>query len=201
MGMFPATVFEVFLTTVFLIVCLLLIVVVLLQKGRGGGLGGLFGGGGHAAFGTRTGDVFTWVTIILVAFFLVMAAGINRRLHPPRPQVSRPMFVPEPRPIEQPIPVTIQCRTPGAKVYFTYAVTGEELPEPTEASLLYEAPFRVEPGMTVKAKAFLQGWHDSEVQVGSYPHPDQLPAPPADIRLPETAAPGTQPAPPAGTGT
>ena len=62
-----------FLAVLFLIVCILLIVVVLLQKGRGGGLGAAFGGAGSSAFGTKTGDVFTWVTITLTGLFLLLA--------------------------------------------------------------------------------------------------------------------------------
>ena len=58
----------------FSVVCALLILVVLLQKGRGGGLSGAFGGvGGHSAFGAKTGDVFTWVTVALTGMFILMA--------------------------------------------------------------------------------------------------------------------------------
>jgi preprotein translocase subunit SecG len=58
----------------FIIICILLIIVVLLQKGRGGGLSAAFGGaGGQSAFGSKTGDVFTWATIIVVGVFLIMA--------------------------------------------------------------------------------------------------------------------------------
>jgi len=58
----------------FTIVCIVLIVLVLLQKGRGGGLSAAFGGaGGQSAFGSKTGDVFTWATIIVVGIFLVFA--------------------------------------------------------------------------------------------------------------------------------
>ena len=60
-------------TTLAAAICVLLIVVVLLPKGRGGGLGAAFGGLGSSAFGTRVGDVFTWVTIVLTALFLVLA--------------------------------------------------------------------------------------------------------------------------------
>jgi len=68
---------EILLTTFFVLTCILLIVVVLLQKGRGGGLGAAFSGAGSAAFGTRTGDVFTWVTIVLTALFLLLAVATS----------------------------------------------------------------------------------------------------------------------------
>ncbi len=59
---------------VFVIVCVLLIIVILLQKGRGGGLSGAFGGGGgYSAFGAKTGDVFTWVTVGLTFMFVLIA--------------------------------------------------------------------------------------------------------------------------------
>lgn len=65
---------EIFLATLFTVICILLVIVVLLQKGRGGGLGAALGGGGagSSAFGARTGDVFTWVTIVLTGLFLIL---------------------------------------------------------------------------------------------------------------------------------
>jgi len=52
----------------------LLIGLVLLQKNRGSGLSGAFGGvGGHTAFGTKTGDFLTWVTVGLTAVFLLLS--------------------------------------------------------------------------------------------------------------------------------
>ena len=59
-------------------ICLLLMLVILLQKGRGGGLAGAFGGGGgSSAFGAKTGDVFTWITVIVAAVFILLAIGAN----------------------------------------------------------------------------------------------------------------------------
>lgn len=58
-------------------VSFLLIVVVLLQRGRGGGLAGAFGGaGGQSAFGTKAGDVFTRITVVM-AIVWVMLSGFT----------------------------------------------------------------------------------------------------------------------------
>lgn len=59
---------------VFFMVCMFLVFIVLLQKGKGGGLSAAFGGaGGQSAFGSKTGDVFTWVTIVVVVVFFAFA--------------------------------------------------------------------------------------------------------------------------------
>lgn len=55
------------LTTVFLIL------LVLIQRGRGGGLAGAFGGmGGQSAFGTKAGDLFTRVTIVVASVWILL---------------------------------------------------------------------------------------------------------------------------------
>jgi preprotein translocase subunit SecG len=72
------TFWQTIVCVVFILVCILLILVVLLQKGRGGGLSGAFGGvGGHSAFGAKTGDVFTWVTVGLTFAFVFFAVVGN----------------------------------------------------------------------------------------------------------------------------
>ncbi len=60
-------------------VCLFLIIVVLLQRGRGGGLASAFGGGGggSSAFGAKTGDVFTWITVVMAGVFILLACVGN----------------------------------------------------------------------------------------------------------------------------
>jgi len=67
----------------FILVCLALMLIVLLQKGRGGGVGAAFGGGGATSLlGTKTGDFLTWVTICLVALFLVLAVLMGKFMRP-----------------------------------------------------------------------------------------------------------------------
>jgi preprotein translocase subunit SecG len=55
---------------------LILIAIILLQRGRGGGLAGAFGGmGGQSAFGTKAGDVFTKITIVLATIWIIMGGA------------------------------------------------------------------------------------------------------------------------------
>jgi preprotein translocase subunit SecG len=56
-----------FVTAVFLIL------LVLVQRGRGGGLAGAFGGmGGQSAFGTKAGDLFTRITMVVATFWILL---------------------------------------------------------------------------------------------------------------------------------
>jgi preprotein translocase subunit SecG len=61
-------------TILLLLTGFLLMFIVLLQRGRGGGLAGAFGGlGGQSAFGTKAGDVFTKITIVLAVIWVSLA--------------------------------------------------------------------------------------------------------------------------------
>jgi len=67
-----------FLGVLLICVCCFLMLVILLQRGRGGGLVGAFGGaGGSSAFGAKTGDVFTWITVVVATLFVVLAVVGN----------------------------------------------------------------------------------------------------------------------------
>jgi preprotein translocase subunit SecG len=59
------------LLVAFVIVCILLVCLVLLQNEEGGGLGGLLGGGSSTAFGSRSANVLTKATYVLVTLFFV----------------------------------------------------------------------------------------------------------------------------------
>jgi preprotein translocase subunit SecG len=72
------------LNVVIVILTVFLVGIILIQRGKGGGLAGAFGGmGGSSAFGTRTGDVFTRITVgVAIAWILLsmlMVVLTNRR--------------------------------------------------------------------------------------------------------------------------
>lgn len=67
----------------FVLVAIVLVLVILVQKGRGGGLSAAFGGGmAGGLLGSKTGDFLTWVTIVLVAVFLLLAVVMNKYYRP-----------------------------------------------------------------------------------------------------------------------
>jgi preprotein translocase subunit SecG len=66
------------LNSLLVLLSLFLICLVLIQRGKGGGLAGAFGGvGGSSAFGTKAGDVFTRVTIIVAAIWFSLTLALN----------------------------------------------------------------------------------------------------------------------------
>jgi preprotein translocase subunit SecG len=148
----------IFLGTLFIVICVLLIIVVLLQKGRGGGLGAAFGGMGSSAFGTRTGDVFTWVTIVLTGLFLLMAVVTTLVLRPQQATVMPVQFTPAEEAITGSVGITMFCQTPDAEIHYT--VDGSE---PTRDSAIYQkTPVEARPGMTLRARAFKRGMRASD---------------------------------------
>ena len=70
----------------FFFIGLLLVLAVLIQKPQGGGLSAAFGasagGAGQTAFGTKTGDVLTLITIGMFAVWLVLGMLLNRGYRP-----------------------------------------------------------------------------------------------------------------------
>lgn len=70
------SVIGVILLVVFVIICALLIGIILLQNDGGDGMGGLFGGSGSQAFGSRSANVLTKTTYVLVVLFFVTSLGL-----------------------------------------------------------------------------------------------------------------------------
>lgn len=66
----------VILLVAFIIICILLVCIVLIQNESGSGMGGLLGGGNSIAFGSRSGNVLTKTTYILVTLFFVSTIGL-----------------------------------------------------------------------------------------------------------------------------
>lgn len=62
---------SVILLITFVVACLLIIFLVLLQNEEGDSIGGLFAGGSNSAFGSRSGNVLTKSTYVLVTVFFV----------------------------------------------------------------------------------------------------------------------------------
>jgi preprotein translocase subunit SecG len=185
----------IFLGTLFIVICLLLIVVVLLQKGRGGGLGAVFGGAGSSAFGTRTGDVFTWVTIVLTSLFLLMAVITTLVLRPEPVPVAAVWFLPPETSIPGPVGITMSCETPQAEIHYTTddsAVT-------RQSPLYQKTPVTVSPGVTLRARAFRPGYKDGpEVRAVYKSASETQPADEAAAMMPATEPapePGPAPAP------
>ncbi len=89
------------LAVLLLAVCCFLILVVLIQRGRGGGLAGAFGGaGGSSAFGAKTGDVFTWITVGVATLFVVLNVLSNYAFdQSPQPIEATPATATPPTPV------------------------------------------------------------------------------------------------------
>jgi preprotein translocase subunit SecG len=72
---------------VLFVMSLFLILLVLVQRGRGGGLSGALGGmGGQSAFGTKAGDLFTRITIVVAALWILLSVAAIIVMNPVRSQ-------------------------------------------------------------------------------------------------------------------
>src|SRR5437762_2603658 len=66
-----------------MLLSLFMVLVILVQRGRGGGLTGALGGmGGQSAFGTKAGDLFTRITIVVAALWVLLAMAALKVLNP-----------------------------------------------------------------------------------------------------------------------
>ena len=122
---------------------------ILIQRGKGGGLAGAFGGmGGSSAFGARTGDVFTKVTVgVAIAWILLsmlMVVLTNRkpairlgRLRPPRPRTDSEPRIPSGSPRIQRHGSTLEAMPePLGSALPADVKVLTELPDPLEGPLI-----------------------------------------------------------------
>ncbi len=73
--LFAIDAYQYFFGITLFILSVFLILLVLVQRGRGGGLTGALGGaGGQSAFGTKAGDLFTRITIVVAAIWIFLSA-------------------------------------------------------------------------------------------------------------------------------
>ncbi len=73
-----------FLWLLLTLVSLFMIMLILIQRGRGGGLAGALGGpGGQSAFGSKTGDVFTRITVVTAVIWITLSMITIKLVNPP----------------------------------------------------------------------------------------------------------------------
>lgn len=151
--------------------CFILMLVILLQKGRGGGFAGAFGGaGGSSAFGAKTGDVFTWITVIVAGVFVGLTVWSNFVFDVSAAPKLETSAVAEPTILDLPLE-GLEGVQPGQPVRMelgvTDPVTGEKStilvpskPETPPGQAPPEKPFEVKPIPTEESQPAPTG--DSE---------------------------------------
>lgn len=78
---------------------IVLIFLVLIQRGRGGGLAGMLGGaGGSSPFGSRAGDTFTRITLVVALVWILLNVFQILYLQPVKPREAGPPAAGETRP-------------------------------------------------------------------------------------------------------
>jgi len=83
MSMLAAGFGQTLMTIVIVLVCVFLMLIILVQQASSGGLTSAFGGGGtSSAFGAKTGDVFTVITVSLAAIYLLFNIFGNYAFRP-----------------------------------------------------------------------------------------------------------------------
>lgn len=92
--------------------------------------------------------------------------------------VETPFFSPVPGTYKEPVMISISCGTRGAAILYTVDGTA-----PDTHATPYTAPFQVEETTTIKARAYLDKWVESDVAYAEYIIPGKAEAP---VILPES---------------
>jgi preprotein translocase subunit SecG len=118
-----------------------LMLIVLLQRGKGVGLAGAFGGaGGQTVFGSKTGDILTWATVVVAGVFMLLTIGLNYVFVPLKaglqPVITAPPSAAAPAPVDagaEEIPMT-PVETPAPTPAATPEAAQPAATPPTDAA-------------------------------------------------------------------
>jgi preprotein translocase subunit SecG len=92
-----ADIWSALINVALILLALVLIVLVLIQRGRGGGLIGALGGsGGSSPFGSRAGDTFTRITLVVAGLWILTNMVMIWVIQPgPKPKEEPAISAPE----------------------------------------------------------------------------------------------------------
>ncbi|MCC5839216.1 MAG: chitobiase/beta-hexosaminidase C-terminal domain-containing protein [Opitutales bacterium] len=140
----------------------------------------LGGGEGQATNATAVsiGEVIAFDRVLDESELWLIEDFLTRRHRAYDAPVALPVITPPSGFGAGPVEVTMATATPGASLHYTLDGT-----EPTPASALYEGPFTVSRGTTVRARAFLNGVTPSPVASAFFGEEAAIPLPVADTRL------------------
>lgn len=101
--------------------------------------------------------------IAVTGIILLLIVSCSEKTTEPKPTVATPTFSLPEGTYTGPQEIEILCATEDARITYT---TDESTPEPTSA--LYTEPLLIAEPTTLKARAFKDGWQDSEVKSAVY---------------------------------
>jgi len=131
--------------------------------------------------------LFIVVCVLLIIVVLLLAVGIVMYFRPAPTMVAAPVFMPADQNITEPVNVSIHDATKDANIYYT--TDGSDPVMNATNSTLYDGPFRVKPGTTIRARAYLTNMLPSETARAYYG-----PAPASQPESGQTTQPESAPA-------
>lgn len=111
----------------------------------------------------RTYLSLTVSLLIAVSISLLLLTACDNRTTEPKQKIKTPQFSPQPDVYIDSVLVTITCETQDVKIYYTIDES-----EPKTSSILYTEPVRIDSTLIVKARAFRQGWENSDIETALY---------------------------------